>query len=188
MSADKQPTSPTSGGGAAPAASAIAKCKAKDIKKLNELIKTGKKGEAIEKACSILKSLGFNLSSMKNGKPIYDASLKTEYGVTPRQKEPEVRVGEAAFTDASTLLTTIAHENKHAQQWSDPDSARKMGSDARELEAYFVEIKNEKLSGVDKNMRNLNRTMAEKHYKNLSSVQKQKYKLEYERIVGPVPK
>jgi hypothetical protein len=85
-------------------------------------------------------------------------------------------------------LTTIAHENRHAQQWAEPEKAKKMGSDARELEAYFEEIGNEDRFNVDKSMKDSNRKMAEKHYSNLSPAQKDAYKSEYERTVGPVPK
>jgi hypothetical protein len=151
-----------------------------------DLLAAGKNEEALAKATDVLACEGFDFSVMNGGAPSYDPS-DPNYGSTPRQKLPEVTVGDAAFDDTATLLTTIAHERKHAEQWSDPAAATAMGSDARELEAYLVEIENEEKFGVDKAMRDNNRSYAEHHYKRLTPKQKQQYTPEYERLIGPPP-
>jgi len=157
-------------------------------KEIQDLLDAGDKQAALDKTVEVLKAAGLDFSVMKDGKPIYDSTMAGTYGTASREKNSTVKIGDAAFADAATLLTTVAHEHRHAEQWDDPPTATSMGSDARELESYFREIRNEDIFGVDQSMKDSNRKIAEKHYKKLTPAQKAKYKPQYEALIGPAPK
>ncbi|WP_437827619.1 PAAR domain-containing protein [Sorangium sp. So ce1153] len=155
---------------------------AADVAAIQALIDAGKKQEALDKTAQVLEDAGFNMSVVGDLK--YDPSDKN-YGSTPRKKNPTITVGESAFKDASTLVTTVAHERKHAEQWSDPAAAEAKGRDARELEAYHEEIRHENDFGTGTDMQHNNRDYAKTHFGNLSPGEQAKYQAEQDRLVGP---
>lgn len=120
---------------------------AAELKSIQDLIDQGKKQEALDKLVEILKRYCCNFDTMAGGKPLYDPKLEGE-GAAERKKGGAVRIGDAAFRDATWLYSSLKHEMVHSQQWQDEEAAKKLGSNGREREAYQRELDNAANTGI----------------------------------------
>ena len=150
-------------------ADAAKAAKAAAVKEVQDLIDSGKKQEAMDKAIA---AFGIDNSHVKS--MTYDSSVSGE-AVT--SKDGSVRVGDEAFRDAGWLGSSLGHEieihvNEQAEKGNWYTGA--MGTALQEVQAYDYEIANADRYGTTKeNLEDLEKRR-EDNYNQLSDEYKKR--------------
>jgi hypothetical protein len=105
--------------------------------------KTAKRKEALEKLKEILKGYGYIFPPGVG--PWYKPNLDDSGGFN--RAMGVAWVGGQPFASVATLYSSVAHEMVHYQQWADPLRAVQ-GNDAREAQAYDLELRNARRTGL----------------------------------------
>lgn len=142
-----RPTHPGAGNGNDPGGSSVSSCAgAPDgLKEIQDLIKQGKKQEAIDKAIKYYK-----IDTSKTKSVTYDPKNKGE-AVT--SKDGTVKIGDKAFSSPNWLGSSIGHEveihvNEQAKKGNWYTGTQ--GTALQEVQAYDYEIANAKRYGTSK--------------------------------------